>query len=209
MFSIASDIKYIEASPEEILELYRSTNESLVQIPGLQGETSEAFLISLNRRGNLEIYLFFFLKESIKGVVYRYTEPVTKSNYLDVRNQGLYFLESMGFIMENTDFRKLPEKEKVSLMESLPPFHPDLSKFAPKKTTAAEEEDEEEAIEVEVLEEDLETIHELDTINEFQGTTGSPTQQAIEEEKLTPEMIQQAMEKNRNLRIFFLFLAGI
>lgn len=203
MFTIVPDIKYIEATKDEILELYRSANESLVQIPGRQGEDSEAYLISLNKGGELQIYLYFFMKESIEGIVYKYTEPITKSNYMEARDQGLYFLESMGFIMENTDFRKLPDKEKINLMNSIPPFHPDLSKFAPKKEKKEAEDEEEGEIEVEVLEEDLETIHE---IGEEEIAEVIPLEDT--KPSLTPEMIQNALKNDRNLRIFFLFLAG-
>ncbi len=200
MYTIAPDLKYIEANREEILELYRSANESLVQIPGRQGEDSDAYLISLNRGGELQIFLYFFMKESIDGIVYKYTEPITKSNYMEVRDQGLYFLESMGFIMENTDFRKLPDTEKINLMNSIPPFHPELSRFAPQKASKKEEEDEDE-VEVEILEEDLETIHELGEEAEVIPIDESkPT--------LTPEAVQNALKNDRNLRIFFLFLAG-
>ncbi len=203
MFTITPDIKYIEATKEEILELYRSANESLVQIPGRQGETSESFLISLNKGGELQIYLYFFMKESVEGIIYRYTEPITKSNYMEVRDQGLYFLESMGFIMENTDFRKLPDTEKINLMNSLPPFHPDLTRFAARKKKEEEEtSEEEEEVEVEILEEDLETIHEFSEVE----AEVIPINDTSPE--LSPEMIQNALKNDRNLRIFFLFLAG-
>ncbi|GEM_PF-6108889 len=199
MYSIAPDIKYISATPDEILELYRSTNESLVQIPGFQGENSEAFLITLNLGGKIEAYLYFFLKESLTGVVYRYTDQITRTNYIEVRDQGLYFLESMGFIMENTDFRKLPSAEKVNLMNSLPPFHADLSKFQKKSEKEEEENEEGEVVEVEVLEDELETIHEV---------TDEQPQIVRPPQTLTPENIELAMKKNRVIRVFLLFLAG-
>ena len=124
---------------------------------------------------------------------------------MEVRDQGLYFIESMGFIMENTDFRKLPDSEKLKLIESLPPFHLDLSKF--KKSSKKEEnnqEDDEDVVEVEVLEEDLETIHEFP-----EEPRGIVAEEEQEKRLLSPEMLKEAMEKDRNLKIFFLFLAGL
>ncbi len=204
MFQIDPSLKYVDTNKEEILELYRPTNESLVQIPGLQGEMSDAYLVSLNRSGEIQIYLYFFLKDSGKGIIYKSNVPVTKSNYMQVRDDGLYFLESMGFLMENTDFRKLPEMERIKLMESMPPFHLDLSKFFEKGEKKEEAENDE--VDVEVLEENLETIHEISEITEA-------SKEKIEKRKLSgvelsPDMVKEKMDKDRNLRVFLLFLAG-
>ena len=119
MFELNESISNIVADKNRIIEIFRSVNDSQVQIPGFDSQNSSSFVVSLTENGEIKIYIFLFLKESLKGIVYTTDEKIKKNNYVDMRNDAIFFLESMGFMLENMDFRKLPDEEKDRIIKKL------------------------------------------------------------------------------------------
>ncbi len=156
MFELNESISNIVADKNRIIEIFRSVNDSQVQIPGFDSQNSSSFVVSLTENGEIKIYIFLFLKESLKGIVYTTDEKIKKNNYVDMRNDAIFFLESMGFMLENMDFRKLPDEEKDRIIKTLPLFVADLSQLAEDKKGEEENDPGDESDEAEIVVEERE-----------------------------------------------------
>jgi len=51
-------------------------------------------------------------------------------SYHDIELEALQFVESMGFMVDNLNFRNLTVDQRDELMQHLPLFHDDLNEFA-------------------------------------------------------------------------------
>ena len=124
-----------------------------------------------------------------------------------MRNEAIFFLESMGFMLENMDYRKLPDEEKKKIMSSLPPFLDDLSDLGEDKKTQEETEDDEE---MEVVVEEVEENY--DTIPEYSETSVSTTSESDSKsynaDDFDFDVIKDTIENDRNFKMFLLFLSG-
>ena len=206
MFNLDLSIIKVDATKDNIIEIYRSVNDSQVQIPGYDSQNSSSFVVSLTDKGSIKIFVFIFLKRSLKGIVYSNDEVIKKNNYVDMRNEAIFFLESMGFMLENMDFRKLAGEEKTRILNSLPPFLEDLSVLEENKSSSNVSTDEDDD-EVEVVVEEVEGNY--DTIPEYSETDVSVSSgSGYKIDNIDYDNIKETIDNDRNFKMFLLFLAG-
>ena len=125
MFEPDPGIRYIPASREQVVALVESINQPQVSIPGKEPQAVQGFLCGLrNQNGSFSIFVSLYLPKSGENVVYASERrEVGMEEYRDVEVEGLHFLESMGFMLDNLNFRNLAEPQQVETLKRVPVFH--------------------------------------------------------------------------------------
>ncbi|MEI7706152.1 MAG: hypothetical protein WCK73_16320 [Deltaproteobacteria bacterium] len=124
MFQPDPSIRYVPATREQIVALVESINQPQVSIPGKEPQAVQGFLCGLrNPSGTFSIFVALFLPRSNENVVYvSDRREVAMEEYRDVEIEGLHFLESMGFMLDNLNFRNLAAAQQVETLKRAPLF---------------------------------------------------------------------------------------
>ena len=125
MFEPDPSIRYIPATREQVVALVESINQPQVSIPGKEPQAVQGFLCGLrNQNGTFSIFASLFLPKTNENVVYASDRrEVGMEEYRDVEVEGLHFLESMGFMLDNLNFRNLAPAQQVETLKRVPLFH--------------------------------------------------------------------------------------
>ncbi len=125
MFEPDPGIRYIPASREQVVALVESINQPQVSIPGKEPQAVQGFLCGLrNQNGSFSIFVSLYLPKTGENVVYASERrEVGMEEYRDVEIEGLHFLESMGFMLDNLNFRNLAEPQQIETVKRVPVFH--------------------------------------------------------------------------------------
>lgn len=124
MFEPDPSIRYIPAGREQVVALVESINQPQVSIPGKEPQSVQGFLCGLrNPNGSFSIFVSLFLPKTGENVVYASERrEVGMEEYRDVEVEGLHFLESMGFMLDNLNFRNLGQGQQVETLKRVPLF---------------------------------------------------------------------------------------
>jgi len=127
MFSCDLNLGHIDAKPERVVSLIRSLNKiDLIPQDGGDGEPepTEAFIAGVQRdKDHYEIFAYLFHERTYTPRIYVWDgDPVTRAEFANVEAQALDFIESMGFMMDNTQFRKQSPEQRQELFDSVPVF---------------------------------------------------------------------------------------
>ena len=131
MFSIDERFRGLPASREQVLALYQSINSPHLAIPGKPAGPAQAFVLGLRGSGGFAVFIYLFLSEAQDCAVYvpgRRTS--SQEEYHQDEAEALAFVESMGFMMDDTHFRSLPPPSQDEQLKTLPVFYKD-PKLAP------------------------------------------------------------------------------
>jgi hypothetical protein len=172
MFEQDTARAFIEAGPEEVLDVYNSINRSMVVVPSREPEKAQAFIASVYKENLYHAYIYLYLSVSNEGLLYRWSEGGVQGDRLNgVYQAALEFTESMGFMMDDMRYRDKTPEEKAHVFAEVPLFHEDISFM---KEHQPEDEDMDELViesvegeesDIEVVAEDAEEIN-LDVLGE-------------------------------------------
>ena len=106
-----------------IIEL---VNQPHVAIPGKQPQPAQAFVTGVrNANASFSLYVYLLLANDQDAVVYAFAQrQFALETYREVETEALNFVESMGFMMENVNFRNLEPDAQEELLGRLPIFAP-------------------------------------------------------------------------------------
>jgi hypothetical protein len=112
-------ILFIPATREQVVALVESINQPQVSIPGKEPQVVQGFLCGIrNENGTFSIYVSLYLARTRENVVYASDKrEVGMEEYRDVEVEGLHFLESMGFMLDNLNFRNLAHAQQVETLK--------------------------------------------------------------------------------------------
>ena len=112
---------HVQARREDIVTIYESANQPLVQIPGRAAEAAQAAVIALRAGRAFEVLVALTFAESRENVVYAPDAPVPQSHLQQAVDEALNFAESMGFILEST-WAGLDARQKEEVMKRMSAF---------------------------------------------------------------------------------------
>jgi len=132
MFQPDPRIKFLKVGRENVVSIIESINHPHVGVPGHSPQTTRAFIVGLRMAdGNFAITIALFLEESRINVIYRSDQDrLSVEEYPEIESEALTFMESMGFMVDNTNFRGLEPAAQTTLLETLPCFQADLQAWA-------------------------------------------------------------------------------
>ncbi len=143
MFSVDANFARQAIQREQILALTQSMNAITVQVPGFPVAPAMGYVLAYTpEAGKAAVAIVLHYTDSGRMVAYvpepkRF--PLTELG--GVTDEAVVFLESMGFILDDTKFGTLAPADQEALLTRVPLFHPAppaaITAAAPAKTPAA------------------------------------------------------------------------
>ena len=124
MFQPEPSLKWVPAMREQVVAIVESINQPQVSIPGKASQQVFGHLVGIrNANGSFSIYVALHLPKSGENVVYVHDRrQLGVDEYRDVEVEGLQFLESMGFMLDNLNFRNLSADVQDKTLKRIPLF---------------------------------------------------------------------------------------
>ena len=126
MFRPEETIPYVPVTREQVVAIVESINQPQVGIPGKAPQQVLGWLVGIrNANGTFSIFVGLHLTKSGENVIYLHdNRHVAVEGYRELEVEGLHFLESMGFMLDNLNFRNLAPAAQDDTMKRIPLFHP-------------------------------------------------------------------------------------
>jgi hypothetical protein len=126
VFQPEPSLTWVPAAREAVVAVVESINQPQVSIPGKASQQVFGHLVGIrNGNGSFSIYVAIHLPKSGENVVYVHDRrQLTVDEYRDVEVEGLQFLESMGFMLDNLNFRNLAAEAQERTLKRIPLFSP-------------------------------------------------------------------------------------
>ncbi len=123
MFTLDDTVRVLDATREQVAALFQSINAPHVAIPGRRAGPAQAFIGCLRGTQGFTVTIYLWLSESHDCAVYL-TDRVaqTPEDYRTLQTDALAFVESMGFMMDNLNYRALPSDRQTEVLVSLPMY---------------------------------------------------------------------------------------
>ena len=142
MFRPEESITHVPVTKEQVVAIVESINQPQVSIPGKAPQMVAGWLVGIrNANGTFSIFVGLHLTKTGENVVYLddANRHIAVEAYRDLEVEGLHFLESMGFMLDNLNFRNLAADAQEETMKRIPLFHPPRAPSAvPANATASE-----------------------------------------------------------------------
>jgi hypothetical protein len=131
MYELHNEITTIHAEREQVVAIIESINTPMVAAANKPLEPAKAFIVGVrNNSGKFSIYIYLYLMQSVECLVFLHDPPeMPIETYHTVEMEALHFVENMGFMVDNLNFRNLTEENQRALMKDLPVFCTDLRAF--------------------------------------------------------------------------------
>ncbi|HCF56564.1 MAG TPA: hypothetical protein DFS52_01025 [Myxococcales bacterium] len=132
MFAADPRITHIPALREQVVSLSASLNKPHIAVPGRAAQEVQAYVVGIVAGGGFSLFVYLFLTSTFEAVVYVDHDRlrVDAQGYKDVETEAMAFLESMGFMMEPLNFRRLSPEQQDEVMKNVPCFTKDLKALA-------------------------------------------------------------------------------
>lgn len=126
MFKPDPDIQYIPATREQVVAVVESINQPPVSLPGRPAQPVTGHLCGIrNGNGTFSIFVVLNVPRTGENVVYVHDRrAIDVEGYREVEIEGLQFLESMGFMLDNLNFRNLAAAVQDETLSRIPFFSP-------------------------------------------------------------------------------------
>jgi Tfp pilus assembly protein PilF len=123
MFSIDERLRGLPAVKEQVVQLYQSLNAPHLAVPGLRAGPATGYVLGLRGPNGFAVFVYLYLAESGECAVYVPSNgTVAGDKYQEEEAEALSFTESMGFLMDNLNFRARPGDEQDEMIRNLPIF---------------------------------------------------------------------------------------
>ncbi len=126
MFKIDTKLRGVPVPRDQVISLFQSTNSPHLAIPAKQAGPSQAFLLGVRTATGFSIFVYLYLPESADCAIYSSNQRIaTAEDYRNAESDAIAFVESMGFILGNMNFRALSAADQDELIRTQPPFMKD------------------------------------------------------------------------------------
>lgn len=121
MFTWDETIHGIDVPADKVVQLFRSMREVQLALPGISAQQSSAYLCQYKQPDGIATVAVFHLQKS--GILaFYFSDPriVAEQRTDDMLNQGLNFVESMGFLLTDQDIHLMDQADLQKMWQSLP-----------------------------------------------------------------------------------------
>ena len=123
MYSIDERLKGLPAVKDQVVQLYQSLNAPHLAIPARKAGPAMAFVLGLRGPSGFAVFVYLYLQHSGESAVYVPSNgTVPAEQFQSEEAEALGFVESMGFIMDNLNFRGRPPDEQDTIIRTMPVF---------------------------------------------------------------------------------------
>lgn len=128
MFQWDKKLEGLGVSASRVVKLHRSISEMHIGLPGIGAEEAFAYLCVLTHQQGYRVVVAFHLQQSGRVAFYLNDGGTLKeSQAAKVLEEGVGFIESMGFLLSDLDIDLRTPVERDVLWDSLPLKHGDSS----------------------------------------------------------------------------------
>jgi len=121
MFKWDESINSIDVSANKVVHLFRSMREVQLALPGIPAQQASAYLCQYKQPEGIATVAAFHLNKGRILAFYCSDPRVVPEQKMDnMLDQGLNFVESMGFLLTDQDIHLLDDSDQQMLWESLP-----------------------------------------------------------------------------------------
>ena len=133
MFRPDPSLTYVDVDRDQVVSIIESIDHPHVGVPGYAPQVTSAYVVGRrNPSGNFAILIFLHLTETNEAVLYVHDlAEVGITEFPDVEAEALTFVESMGFMVDNVNYRNLSPLQQDEILESLPCFRADIASYVP------------------------------------------------------------------------------
>jgi hypothetical protein len=126
LFRPDPSLTHVPVSREQVVAVIESINQPQISIPGKPPQAALGLIIGLRRAdGAFTILVGLHLRQTGENVIYVHERSqVPLEAYREVEAEGVQFLESMGFMLDNLNYAKLPPEAQEQALRRVPIFHP-------------------------------------------------------------------------------------
>jgi type IV pilus assembly protein PilF len=115
---------YVAADPARVVSLYLSSNQPHVQAGGRTAQSAQAAVVGLQLDdGRCEVAVGLHLFDAGENVVF-VAGPMPAQVVPDLLEQAVLFAESMGFLLDDAGWARLPDEQRDELLASSGIFRP-------------------------------------------------------------------------------------
>ncbi|MDQ3263376.1 MAG: social motility and stimulation tgl protein [Myxococcota bacterium] len=123
MFSIDQRLRGVPATRDQVVALHQSLNSPHLAIPGKQAGPAQGFIVGVRAAGGFAIFVYLYLADLGDCAVYVSDQRnLSPDQFKEEESEALGFVESMGFMMDNTNYRGLAQDRQDELIRTLPVF---------------------------------------------------------------------------------------
>ena len=121
MFIWDESIHGIDVPVANVVQLFRSMRDVQLALPGISAQQASAYLCQYKQSDGIATVAAFHLHKS-RILAYYFSDPriVPDKKMDDMLNQGLNFVESMGFLLTDQDIHLMDQADLQNMWESLP-----------------------------------------------------------------------------------------
>lgn len=111
-------------APESVVAVIESINTPNISIPELGTEPTKAYLVGVaTPAGGFGIFCYLLMMESNTPIMYISNPPeVAFEQYGALEGDAIQFAESMGFMLDNLNYRAQPPDVLAHMIDTLPFF---------------------------------------------------------------------------------------
>ncbi|KIH76963.1 hypothetical protein GFER_07735 [Geoalkalibacter ferrihydriticus DSM 17813] len=121
MFALDEDRDQLPIASTHVVRLLRSINPVPVALSGFPGQRAGAFLCVFRAGRSLRVSVVLELFDSARLVFYNNEQGTLGPQEVDaVIDEGLYFVESMGFLMTDLEVQTLSREQREQMWRALP-----------------------------------------------------------------------------------------
>lgn len=123
MFDLQENLLCLDLPTRRIKYLYQAMGQVQLAIPGFPTQAVAAYMaaFSTDEGQGIRVAIALYLKESARLVFYlNEAGELSADQVEDVLEDGVIFIESMGFLLNSLEFESLSKKEREELWHSLP-----------------------------------------------------------------------------------------
>lgn len=109
---------------DQVVAVIESINAPNISIPEIGTEPTKAYLVGVRLpAGSFTVFCYLLQLDSMRPIIYLSDPPeVSIDEYPMLEGDAIQFAESMGFMLDNMNFRARPPDEMLALAEQLPFF---------------------------------------------------------------------------------------
>lgn len=143
MFIQHKQLKFLSAPATRITHLQSSPSAIQLAFSGYPPQPCRAYLLQLSGSGKALVMVAFYLLESHSTVFFvpdKGEVPLAQAN--KIYEEGNEFVESMGFILTESDFHLLPPADKQNYWSKIPITQPPEERGIKKEVISTNKKDE-------------------------------------------------------------------
>lgn len=121
MFKLCQSVNTVDVPADQVVHLFRSMRDVQLALPGLHAQQASAYICQYEKESGVCTVAVFHLHKSNLLAFYFDDPPIVPADKTDsMLDQGLNFIESMGFLMTDQDIHLLEAADRDMLWSSLP-----------------------------------------------------------------------------------------